>query len=206
LFCVRLDAAVDGAINEVHEVDVVPMPVDDANSTASGFVPVSTRLESERQARRDVDTIRSRSWTLVNPSVRNGLGQPVAYRLVPGPAPTLLADATSSVAARATFATHNLWVTPYDPEQRRAAGEFPNQHVGGDGLPRWTAADRSLVGTEVVVWHTFGVTHVPRPEDWPVMPVSTCGFQLVPSGFFDENPALDVPVPSHCNGHRGNGS
>ena len=91
------------------------------------------------------------------------------------------------------------WVTPYDPAQRRAAGDFPNQHPGGAGLPAWTAADRTLVGREVVVWHTFGVTHVPRPEDWPVMPVETTGFQLLPSGFFDRNPALDVPPPDHCH-------
>ena len=80
------------------------------------------------------------------------------------------------------------------------SGDFPNQHPGGDGLPRWTAADRSLVDREVVVWHTFGVTHVPRPEDWPVMPVETCGFRLTPAGFFDANPALDVPPPTHCAG------
>ena len=78
--------------------------------------------------------------------------------------------------------------------------EPPSQHPGGAGLPAWTAADRSLVGTEVVVWHAFGVTHVPRPEDWPVMPAASTGFQLVPSGFFDRNPALDVPPPDHCDG------
>ena len=118
---------------------------------------------------------------------------------MPGPGPVLLASPDSSVARRAGFATASLWVTPYAPEERRAAGDFPNQHAGGDGLPRWTAADRSLVDTDVVVWHTFGVTHVPRPEDWPVMPVERCGFTLLPVGFFDGNPALDVPAPAgHC--------
>ena len=58
---------------------------------------------------------------------------------------------------------------------------------------------RSLVDTEIVVWHTFGVTHLPRPEDWPVMPVEYCGFHLAPVGFFDANPALDVAPPDHCN-------
>jgi primary-amine oxidase len=119
----------------------------------------------------------------------------VAYKLVPGAIPTLLADPASSIGRRAGFATENLWVTPYAPEERRAAGDHPNQHAGGDGLPRWTAADRSLVDTDIVVWHTFGVTHVPRPEDWPVMPVEYTGFTLVPVGFFDRNPALDVPPP-----------
>jgi primary-amine oxidase len=124
----------------------------------------------------------------------------VAYKLVPGPAPTLLATPDSSVGQRAGFARHNLWVTPYSPDQRRAAGDYPNQHSGGDGLLGWTEADRSLVGTELVAWHTFGVTHVPRPEDWPVMPVEYCGFHLFPVGFFDRNPSLDVPPPAdHCS-------
>ena len=66
--------------------------------------------------------------------------------------------------------------------------------------PAWTAADRSLVDTPIVAWHTFGITHSPRPEDWPVMPVEYCGFHLVPVGFFDANPALDVPPPpGHCH-------
>lgn len=34
----------------------------------------------------------------------------------------------------------------------------------------------------------------------PVMPVATIGFMLKPAGFFDRNPALDVPRPSP-NGH-----
>jgi primary-amine oxidase len=47
-----------------------------------------------------------------------------------------------------------------------------------------------------VLWYTFGHHHVPRPEDWPVMPVATIGFSLKPVGFFDRNPALDVPPPA----------
>lgn len=200
LFCARLDVAVDGPVNEVHEVDVVPLQAGDGNPWGNGFAPVVTRLTSERGARRLADPTRGRSWAVVNPGVRNVLDQPVAYRLVPRAAPVLLARDESSVAGRAGFATRNLWVTPYDAAERRAAGDFPSQHPGGAGLPAWTAADRSLLGTEVVLWHTFGVTHVPRPEDWPVMPVETTGFQFLPAGFFDRNPALDVPPPDHCDG------
>jgi primary-amine oxidase len=103
------------------------------------------------------------------------------------------------VGRRAAFATRNLWVTPFSEEERRAAGDFPNLHPGGAGLPTWTAEDRSLVDTDIVVWHTFGVTHVARPEDWPVMPVEYTGFTLKPVGFFERNPALDVPPSAdHC--------
>ncbi len=198
LFCARLDFDVDGPVNEVYEVDIEPSPAGDANPWGNAFSPRASRLETEQQAKRTTDVAASRSWKIVNPASLNRLGEPVAYKLVPGATPTLLAQPHSSIAQRAGFATRNLWVTPYAPDERRAAGDYPNQHPGGAGLPRWTAADRSLLGTDIVVWHTFGVTHVPRPEDWPVMPVEYCGFLLVPVGFFDRNPALDVPRSPEC--------
>jgi primary-amine oxidase len=49
--------------------------------------------------------------------------------------------------------------------------------------------------TDVVVWYTFGVTHIPRPEEWPVMPVHRTAFKLLPVSFFSRSPALDVPRP-----------
>ncbi len=102
---------------------------------------------------------------------------------------------------RATFATKNVWVTAYDPSERHAAGDYPNQHPGSAGLPAWTQADRSIEDTDVVLWYTLGSQHVPRLEDWPVMPVVYTGFMLQPDGFFDRNPALDVPAqPGHHNG------
>ena len=88
----------------------------------------------------------------------------------------------------------------YDPDERYPPGDFVNQHPGGAGMPAWIAADRDIDGTDIVLWHTFGLTHFPRPEDWPVMPVDYSGFTLKPVGFFDRNPTLDVPRPrgSHC--------
>jgi primary-amine oxidase len=135
---------------------------------------------------------------VVNERSLNRLGQPVGYKLLPAATPTLLAGEGSVVRKRAAFATHNLWVTPYEDTELRAAGPWPNQHAGGSGLPEWTAADRDIVDTDVVLWHTFGLTHVVRPEDWPVMPVERTGFSLVPVGFFDRNPALDLPPSTHC--------
>jgi primary-amine oxidase len=202
LFNVRLDLEVDGVENAVYEVDAVPTGNvgSDENPWGNAFGTTVTLLESERVAQRDVDPLRSRVWRIVNRSQRNLVGEPTGYKLLPGSTPTLLADPGSSVGRRAAFASHNLWVTPFDPEERRAAGDYPNQHGGGAGLPEWTARDRSVVDTDIVVWHTFGVTHIPRPEDWPVMPVEYAGFSLIPSGFFDRNPALDVPPSTdHCH-------
>lgn len=96
---------------------------------------------------------------------------------------------------------NHLWVTPYDPSERYPAGEFPNQHVGGDGLPARTAADRDIKDRDIVVWYVMGHHHIIRPEDWPVMPVARLGFALKPVGFFTRNPALDVPPSerAHCH-------
>ena len=79
------------------------------------------------------------------------------------------------MSKRAGFIREHLWVTPYRPDERYAAGEYPNLHPGGAGLPEWTSADRPIDGEDVVVWYTFGHHHVPRPEDWPIMPVTTAG-------------------------------
>jgi primary-amine oxidase len=192
LFNVRLDVEIDGPDNAVFEVDTVPSPPGEDNPWGNAFAPEATLLESELAARRRVDPSRSRVWKIANRAVVNGVGQPTAYKLLPAATPTLLADPASSVGRRATFAAHNLWVTPFDPDERRAAGDYPNQHAGGAGLPEWTAQDRPVVDTDIVLWHSFGVTHIPRPEDWPVMPVEYTGFSLIPVGFFDRNPALDV--------------
>ncbi len=203
LFCARLDFDVDGTTNRVEEVEAETMPAGPDNPWGNAFRARRTLLERESDAQREVSPATSRSWRVSSTTARNGLDQPTAYKLVPTMStPTLLARPESSVSRRAGFARHNLWVTPYEASERRAAGEYPNQHAGGAGLPDWTAADRDLVDRDVVCWYTFGVTHFPRPEDWPVMPVEYTGFLLMPAGFFDRNPALDVPPSStdHCHG------
>lgn len=198
MFCARLDMMVDGPANAVDEVDAWTAPVSEDNPHGNAFTRTATRLASESQADRLADPGRGRVWSIVNPSSVNRLGRPVSYVLRPEGTPVLLADPGSSVARRAAFATRHLWVTQYDPDQRYPAGDLVNQHPGG-GLPDYVAADRPLNGADLVVWHTFGMTHFPRVEDWPIMPVDTCGFTLRPVGFFDRNPALDVPPPSdHC--------
>jgi primary-amine oxidase len=194
MFNARLDFDIDGEVNDIYEVDAERVPPGPDNPWLNAFRPKQTKLATEAEAKREIDPARARTWRIVNPHVRNGLGQPTAYKVIPTmTTPTLMAHPDSSVGKRASFAQHNLWVTPYAPDERRAAGDYPNQHPGGDGLPRWTAANRNLTETDLVVWYSFGVTHFVRPEDWPVMPVEYCGFVLSPFGFFDRNPALDVP-------------
>ncbi|OKI27077.1 hypothetical protein A6A25_07520 [Saccharothrix sp. CB00851] len=174
-------------------------PADRAdNPRGNAFTTRGTVLERESVAARTADTARGRTWVVRSAESRNRLGKPRAYQLVPSPGPTLLAQEGSSVAGRAAFATRHLWVTRFAEDERFPAGDHPNQHPGGAGLPAWTARDRDLVDTDVVLWHVFGPTHLPRPEDWPVMPVDRSGFRLRPLGFCDRNPALDLPDLAAC--------
>jgi primary-amine oxidase len=189
LFSARLDMTVDGVANAVDEVEAARAESPYGNA----FGRAVTRLRTEQQAKRDADLKAERTWHVVNPSVRNRLGHPVGYALFPEGKPTLMAAEGSSIHRRAEFATRHLWVTRYHPAERYPAGDLVNQHPGGAGLPLYTRADRDIDGQDIVLWHTFGLTHFPRTEDWPIMPVDTCGFTLKPVGFFDRNPTLDVP-------------
>ncbi|MCL8026798.1 primary-amine oxidase [Nocardioides bruguierae] len=202
LFSARLDMAVDGHVNAVDEVDAVRVPVGPENPHGNAFRQQHTRLKTEQDAIRDADNLKSRTWLITNPEKNNRLGQPVGYALHPEGQPALLADPSSVIAQRGAFATHHLWVSAHEDGQRWPAGEMVNQSTGKDGLDSFVAGDRDVDGADLVVWHTFGLTHFPRPEDWPVMPVDMTGFKLKPVGFFDRNPALDVPsgTTPHCQG------
>jgi primary-amine oxidase len=199
LFCFRLDLDVDGVENRIEEVELVADPVSPDNPRGAAFHTEARPLRTEREARRDAYPAAGRFWKVSAARTRNRTGEPTAYALIPGGQPALLAGAESAVARRAEFARHHLWVTQHADGELHAAGDYPNQHPGGDGLPAFIAGNRSLDSTDVVLWFTCGSNHVARPEDWPVMPVDYAGFHLRPIGFFDRNPALDVPPQGAVN-------
>ena len=194
LFSARLDMALDGLTNRVEEENVVRVPMGEGNERGNAFSRERTVLATESAAIREADMRGGRTWVVSNPTSLNRLGEPVAYKLHPQGQPTLLADPESSVAKRATFATKDLWVTQFAEAERYPTGDFVNQHSGGAGLPAYIKADRDIDGQDIVLWHTFGLTHFPRLEDWPIMPVDSVGFKLRPEGFFDRSPVLDVPA------------
>ncbi|MEM7079478.1 MAG: primary-amine oxidase [Pseudomonadota bacterium] len=198
LFCFRLDWALDGGANSLYECNMQALPKGDDNPWGTQFAMVAEHLRSEQAAQRDVNPASTRYWKVTNPSSHNGWGEPVAYKLLPGATPTLLADADSTVGKRAVFATHNLWATAYAEGEESAAGPHTVMHNGMHGLDAYTQQDRDISECDLVMWHTFGLNHTPRPEDWPVMPVEYCGFHLIPVGFFDRNPTLDLPT-SKCH-------
>jgi primary-amine oxidase len=198
LFCYRLDMCVDGPANSVYEVDAVPVPQGPDNPYGNAFAYRASLLETEATAQRMAAPERARHWKIVNHASLNACGEPVAYKLIPQASAPLLAQDTAAITGRATFATKHLWVTPARADEQRPAGDFPNQHPGGAGLPAWTAADRPVTDTDIVLWHTVGTTHFCQPEDFPVMSCEYAGFTLKPAGFFDRNPAIDLAPPRGC--------
>jgi len=206
LFCARLDMAVDGDTNAVHELDLQRVPKGPGNPHGNAFTRSRRVLASEAEGRRKANGSLGRVWEIVNTAKTNVVGENVAYTLFPEGRPTLAMADDSSIARRAAFATEHLWVTRFDEEERYPAGDFVNQSVGSPGLPEFVAADRAIDGQDIVVWHSFGLTHFPRTEDWPIMPVDYTGFTLKPTGFFDRNPALDVPPSTPAKGHCADGA
>ncbi|MGH7721093.1 MAG: primary-amine oxidase [Gemmatimonadaceae bacterium] len=192
-FNFRVDFDVDGEGNSVHEMNTRAMAASASNPSLNGMVMEETRLATERQAGRRMSLQSARSWVVLNPSARNVLGHNTGYAIVPGANSLPYVAPGSQVRRRAGFIDNHFWATRYNPEEMSAAGTYPNQSRGGDGLPRWVADNQPLVNQDVVVWYTLGVTHIPRPEEWPVMPVTHVGFKMIPVGFFARNPALDVP-------------
>ena len=195
----RLDLDVDGEDNTVLATESEALPVAPDNPHGLALVQRSTPLRTESDGRQDYDWSTQRGWKVVNEHVRNGLGTPVGYKLVPGDCFPAMLDPGSPVLGRAQALAHTLWVTPYEQEERWPCGDFVVQSRDDRGLPVWTAQDRPIQDTDVVLWYVFGIHHITRPEDWPVMPVDTVSFWLKPVGFFDRNPALDVP-PAHHHG------
>jgi primary-amine oxidase len=201
LFSARLDMTVDGVANVVNEIDAVRLPTSADNPAGNAFTKSVTPITSEAVSGRLADGARNRVWQVASTERTTSMGQPTSYVLFPTETPVLLAADDSSIASRAAFATKSLFVTKYDPSERYAAGDFVNQHPGGAGIPAFIAGDEPLVGEDVVLWHTFGLTHFPRNEDWPVMPMDYAKFTLKPYNFFDRSPVLDIPAPKtadHC--------
>jgi len=193
-FNARLHMMVDGAEgNSVSEHEFVPRPWGTDNPHGNVFDTTARTFARERDATREACGRTGRYWKITNPNQRNSVGNAPGYKLVVQDSPLMLAQPGSHVRNRGEFATKHIWVTPYAPEERYASGDYPNQHAGGAGLPDFIRNNRPIENADVVVWHSFGHTHVCKPEDFPIMPVEYAGFTLKPNGFFAENPAMDVP-------------
>lgn len=186
----RLDLDVDGADgNTVHMVESRP---------GKGLALDQRATPLTTEGAQDYRWETQRAWKVTG-ATRNHVGDPTAYKLVPGAALPHLLEDDHPLLIEAGALRHTLWVTPYDRDERWPCGDFPNQSTTPGGLPVWTRAERPVEDADIVLWYVFGIHHITRVEDWPIMPVDTVSFWLKPFGFFDRNPALDVPpTPSHC--------
>lgn len=191
-FSIRLDMDVDGTSNTlmVDRLVTTKLPAD--NPRRSIWTVETNAAASERDAMRMSMMTAPEIWRIVNPGVKGVFGSPVGYQIEGHSALSLLAH-DDYMQQRAGFTRHTLWVTPYQPRELYAAGDYPTLSTAGDGLPAWTAANRAIADTDVVAWFTLGFHHVPRPEDWPLMPVARHSIEIRPVGFFARNPAIDLP-------------
>ena len=195
-FAVRLDMAVDGPLSRLSEVTAEPEPDPALDPYGNACRTLATPIRSESEAARHNDPQRALHWRVESARERNRMGEPTAYRLFVENTARLPVRPDSVCARRAPFVGHHLWATAYDPARRYVGGEYPNQaEPGSDGVQVWQREDRSLDPAELVLWAVLGSHHFPRPEDWPVMPVARARLRLEPDGFFDANPALDIPAP-----------
>jgi primary-amine oxidase len=197
-FVFRLDLDVDGSTNNFLVERLTTRRPEGANPRKSYWAVEARRARRETEARLDIDSARPSQWRVLSENRTNAWGYPTSYELVPGLNTVSLLSPDDPPRRRANFIDHHLWVTPYRPEERYAAGTFPNQSPGGEGLRAWTGADRPIDDRDIVLWHTVGLQHFVRAEDWPVLPLVWRSFTLRPFNFFDRNPALDLrPEPEN---------
>ncbi|MBB1248498.1 primary-amine oxidase [Rhizobium sp. G21] len=193
-FNARLHMDIDGSGNTVTEHEFLPRPWGEDNPYGNVFDTTSRTLKRELDSPQNANGETGRYWKVQNPNVKNSVGKAPGYKLVVMPSPVMLAQPGSTVARRGGFAKKHIWVTAYDPKEKYASGDYPNVHAGGDGLPKYVEQNRDIDNADIVLWHSFGHTHVCKPEDFPIMPVEYAGFTLKPNGFFASNIAMDLPA------------
>lgn len=204
LFCLRIEPEIDGLANSAAMADSArtPLPVGHPeNKWGNGFYPERTVFKTVADSVTNYDGSTSRSWDLFNPNKLHPYsGKPVSYKLVSRECPPMLAQPGSLVAGRGAFAQNTVTVVPYRHGEVSPTGLHVPQSSGKPpiGLPEYVGdGTASIENTDIVLYHTFGITHFPAPEDFPIMPAEACSLLLRPRNFFLMNPALDVP-PSYA--------
>lgn len=197
LFALRIDPAIDGHKNSLLVEESHPMPIEDASlMTNIGYITNKEYVETETPM--ETDNRLGRVFKIVNENVTNPItGTPIGYKLVPHYSQMLLAHPSSYHSIRSEFCDYPVWVTQHRDAELFAAGEHTLQSDTGRGIQSWIKSrpdPQSVRNEDIVVWHTFGTTHNPRIEDWPVMPVEKMMVTLKPFNFFSRNPGLDVPI------------
>ena len=198
-FNARLHMDIDGGGNTVSEHEFLPRPWGDDNPYGNVFDTKTRILKRELDSPAVANGETGRYWKVQNPNVKNTVGKAPGYKVVVMPSPLMLAQDGATVANRGGFAKKHIWVTAFDPKEKYASGDYPNVHAGGDGLTKYVQQNRNIENADLVLWHSFGHTHVCKPEDFPIMPVEYAGFTLKPNGFFASNIAMDLPAERNAH-------
>jgi primary-amine oxidase len=193
-FSFRLDLDVDGPKNnfEVDKLVQYKLPASSARKTI--WAMAAKCIDNESEAMQDISMQHPAMWRFTNPEVKNELGYPTSFEIMPGLTGVSLLSLDDWPQKRAGFSDHQLWVTPYDAKERYAAGVYVSGSKGTDGLPVWVKQNRSIMNTDIVAWYTMAFHHVPRPEDWPQMPTMWHDFTLRPFDFYSKSPLMDLPM------------
>ncbi|KAI9798825.1 MAG: hypothetical protein M1825_004998 [Sarcosagium campestre] len=201
IFSLRVDPALEGNSNRLVYDEAIAMERDpNFNPHGTGFFMRETVID--QAGGYDLAPEHGRTFKIQNVSVRNSVNhKPVAYKIHVPPFQKMIADKDSFNYKRAEFADHSIYVTTHRDEELYAGGRYTNQSRGGAGVRGWAERHDNVKDTDIVVWVQFGLNHVPRIEDFPVMPVEILKVSLKPVNFFDKNPALDVP-PSEQSFNR----
>ncbi len=197
----RLDLDVDGGPNTVYSTECLPQPIGPGNEHGVGMIQRVTPLKNEQEGIQNPDWNTQKAWKIVNENATNGLGTKTSYKLIPEASFPPIMDPEAPLLKRAAAIGHTLWVTPYAKDEKWPCGELVVQSEVDRGLLQWTAANRSIENKDLVLWYVFGINHITRPEEWPIMSVDKVAFWLKPAGFFDRNPSLDVPPAPTGGGH-----
>jgi primary-amine oxidase len=190
-FNFRLDLDVDGPANSFNHDVYKPMALPPDSPRRSLYLVERRIPETEKGAQLDTRHGPAR-LRVINESRTNGVGHPVSYEVLVANHARLLLDPADWPARRARFLEHDVWVTPFEPTERYAGGEYMLGSRGDDGLAVWAARDRAIRNRDVVLWANLGMHHLTRAEDLPVMPMIWHSFRLRPHNFFDRNPAIDL--------------
>lgn len=193
-FNFRFDFDIDGESNGYQKANLAPLDTSmfDTPRTSMWGVEFETAA-TELEARTKINPMSPSNYYFVNENVESALGHNPAYQLIPsGSYSHSLLSLDDIPVARNAYVENHIYVTPHDPMQIYAGGEYAVQSNGTDTLHTWTDEDRSISNTDIVAWYTMGFHHIPRMEDWPVMPTHWATMELRPFNFFSHNPAISL--------------
>ena len=193
-FSFRLDLDVDGTKNNFEVDKLVQYKLPSTSARKSIWAMKADCIGTEGSAMQDISMKQPAMWRFTNPDVKNELGYPTSFEIMPGLTGVSLLSADDWPQKRAGFSDHQLWVTPYSSKERYAAGIYVSGSKGTDGLPVWVKQNRNIMDTDIVAWYTMAFHHVPRPEDWPQMPTMWHDFTLRPFDFYSKSPLMDLPM------------